>query len=471
MAKIVLVNPQIVTSNWNVPLGTKNSVVIRHALSYLSAALKKENHEVILLDLRFLKGWEDYEERLRKYQPDFVGVTGHTCEWLLSLESCERAKKANPNTITILGGIQATMFPEEAIKHDYIDYVMKGEGEASFPKFVANPSSFPKVFWGEPPNLDEIPFEDRELWPDYAERIKYPILQFGAELPVVDMLTKRGCPWQCKFCCGPGEQHLYTREINGKRVPYVRARSVSNVMEEMNQLMDKYNFRSIVFHDNEFLLDHKWMTEFCQAMHRYGFVAKGVKWWAALRADMMCRYPKIIEQMKEAGLDMASIGFESFSDRILKWMNKGTTAEINFKAAKLCKDLDIKIFANTILGLPWSDGKWHKEDDVATLEAIKKIKPYSWAYSYYTPIPNSYFYKWFKENNLILDDSMEALGRRRPYDYKVKGVDYIELGKLLEHYLIYTNPVYKRIPKLALKKIGLFDFAKKQYGRYLKDAQ
>jgi len=55
--------------------------------------------------------------------------------------------------------------------------------------------------------------------------------------------------------------------------------------------------------------------------------------------------------------------------------------------------------------MPYEDGKWYLEDDLVTLEAIKKIKPYQWSYSYFTPIPGSLFYKWFLNNGLILDNS------------------------------------------------------------------
>lgn len=461
MAKIVLVNPQIIYSGWKGVEKNRNTMLIRHALAYLSATLKKENHEVFLLDLRFLTGWKEYEEKLAEIKPDFVGCTTHTCEWFVALEACSRAKKINPSIISVLGGIQATMFAEDAIASGCVDFVCKGEGEISFPKLIQNPSSFPKIFWGEPPNLDEIPFEDRELWPNYREIINYPIGHFNAGLPIIDMHTKRGCPWQCKFCCGPGEKNMYTQNINGKRIPYVRARSVKNVMEEMNLLMERHNFKGMMIHDDEFLINYETTLEFCEAMHENGFVKRGVKWWAAARADMICRYPNVVREMRDAGLDMINIGFESFSDRILKWMNKGTTAEINFKAAKICKDLGLKIHANTILGLPWEDGKWHKEDDIATLKAIRIIKPYTWNHSYFDPIPGSYFHKWFRENNLILEKPLNELGKRDPGENGViKTVDYKKLKNVLDY---YPHPFYKRVSKLILKKLGLLDFIKSNW--------
>ena len=460
--KIALVNPQIITSSWSAGLRSTDDIVIRHGLAYLSASLKAAGYAVFLLDLRLLKNWGDYEEQIKKIDPDFLGVTMHTCEWNPALEACRRAKKINKDITTVAGGIQATMFAKEAAKNHFVDFVLMGEGEISFPKLIQNPKSFSKIFWGEPPDLDKIPFEDRELWPDYKERIQHQIIGFNISLPIIDMITKRGCPWQCKFCCGPGEQNLYTKKINGKRVPFIRARSVDNVMKEMQLLYQKYRYKGIIFHDDEFLIDPKWTEDFCQAMNDYGFVKKEIKWWAAVRADMICRFPELIKQMKEAGLDTVSIGFESFSDRMLKWMNKGTSAKINFEAAKIVKKLALKIYANTMFGLPYMDKKWYLADDIITLKAIKKIEPYNWAYSYFTPIPGSPFYDWFKKNDLILEDTPEVSGLRFANKAKIKGVDYQQLEKLINECSYHLNqPLLKRIARKTLKTIGLWNFAKK----------
>ena len=465
MAKIILVNPQIIASSWMAPLDKTDDIVIRHGLAYLSASLKKYNHQVILADLRLMKNFNEYEELLKKEGPDFMAVTIHTCEHLVALECFRRAKNINQNIITIAGGIQATMFPTEFIKSKLVDFVIRGEGEISLPKLLETPQNFPQIFYGESPDLDKIPFEDRELWPDYKIRIQQKILNFSGESPTIDMLTKRGCPWQCRFCCGPGEQNLYTKEIDGKRIPFIRARSVNNVMKEMKILYQKYRYKSIIFHDDEFLINPEWTDDFCHAMHNYGFAKKKIKWWAAVRADMICRFPKLIKQMKEAGLDTISIGFESFSNRMLKWMNKGTTAEMNFQAAKIAKKLGLKIYANTIFGLPYEDKKWYIEDDLITLQAIKRVKPHTWAYSYFTPIPGSPFYEWFKENNLILDkNNLELSGLRFPNKATIKDVNYQQLEKLIieDRYRV-TQPLHKRIIRKALKTIGLWGFVKKYY--------
>jgi len=430
MSRITLVNPQIAVSSWGAPFNTLDATSIRFALAYLSASLKKTGHEVKLIDLRVLKGWREYDALLKEQQPEFLGVTMHTCEFDLAIECCRRAKTLNPNIKTVVGGIHPTMYPQECLDTKVVDYAVKGEGEISFPKLVENPEAFSPSFRGETPDLDVLPFSDRELWQDYEKRIQYPVFQTFLP-PVIEMLTKRGCPWQCRFCCGPGEQNLYAVEKDGVSIPSIRTRSVRNVMEELAQLYRKYRFRSIIFHDDQFVLQPKWAEDFCSSMHEYGFAEKGIEWWAASRADVIVRHPELFKKMKEAGLSMLSVGFESFSSRMLKWINKGTTIEQNWEAARILKELGIQIFGNFMFGVPYSDGKWHPEDDVETAKAISQIKPEIVSASFFTPIPGSYLHDFCAKNSLVLSNATNKLGLRIPNENKIRTVDYEFLNHLL----------------------------------------
>jgi len=463
MAKITLVNPKLATVPWQTPLISEKpeTTLIRHGLAFLSAALKKYGHQVTLIDLRLLGGWDEYEKQLIKSAPDFIGVTMHTCEFNLAIECCRRAKKINPGYRTVVGGIHPTMFPQECRATGVVDFVLQGEGEISFPALCNTPEKFPPVFRGETPDLDALPFEDRALWPDYEKRIQHSL--FFLQPPLVDMLAHRGCPWQCRFCCGPGEQNLYTKQsTTGKRIPYIRGRSVPNVIKELKELHERYHFKSIVFHDDQFVINPKWAKEFCQAMIDAKFPEKGIKWWAAVRADVICKHPELIEEMKKAGLYVISIGFESFSDRMLKWLNKGTSAEINRSAAEICKKLGLKIYANFILGIPYQDGKWYPEDDIITLKAIRDIKPEIRSCSFFSAMPGSSFYQWCLENNLILDLDPTSSGTRFADQARIKGVDYKFLNNQINFYL---ESRFNYLLKRSLKQLGVYEYILPYYHR------
>ncbi len=451
MAKVALVNPHIITTSFAARLVNISSVSIRRSLALLSSCLKEKGHDVILLDLRMLKGWEDYKNRIIYERPDFLGVTSLTSDHELAIKCCEMAKEINQGIISVVGGIHPTMFPEQFVKTGVVNHVLRGEGEISFPKLVEGHPELPGVFWGETPDLDSIPFEDRNLWPDYEKRIRFS--WWNLPTPLIDILTHRGCPWQCNFCCGPGEQNLYTiPKENGSRVFKLRAKSVKRVMEELVQLYDRYHFRSIVFSDDEFLIRPNWVYEFCQAMKDYGFVKRGIRWWAAARADMICRHEWLVKEMKAAGLDMVSIGFESFSDRMLEWMNKGTTSQQNWEAARICKNLKLKIFGNFIFGMPYSDRKWYPEDDITTFKAIKKMNPEVCALSYFKPIPGSSLYDWCVENNLMENSSYASLATDSIG--MLKGVNYEFLEQLSNGLQSRFKGLYASFRRRIMQIIG-----------------
>jgi radical SAM superfamily enzyme YgiQ (UPF0313 family) len=443
VSTIALVNPQLVSSGWQRGFTpqTMDDALPRHSLLFLSAALKQAGQAVVLVDLRLLSGWEEYDDLLARELPDFVCVTAHTAEAEVALECCRRAKTVLPECTTVAGGIHFTMFPDLGEQGGIVDYVIRGEGELTLTKLLVNPTAFPRVSWGEPPDLDALPFEDRGLYPDYADRLGFSI--WDLPTPMVDMITGRGCPWQCRFCCGPGEQNLFTKPSardTGARAPHVRRRSVANVIAEMEELYDAYEFRSVVFHDDQFVVRPDWAEEFCEALHRSGFVERGTRWWAASRADIICRHPELIGDMRDAGLEVISIGFESFSDRMLQWMRKDTTRDENLRAAEICHDLGLTIFANVIFGTPYSDGRWYLEDDLASLEAIHEIRPKHFSPSFFSPIPGSWFYDWTVEKGLLVATSSSKTGDRRPNEAKIRGVDYARLSDLLDAYRQETTP-------------------------------
>ncbi|MCB2189973.1 MAG: B12-binding domain-containing radical SAM protein [Deltaproteobacteria bacterium] len=429
----MLVNPQQGSRGWGSgrdPLDL-DDLLPHHGLAHLAAVLKQQGHEVSLLDLRLMSGWEQARDEMEQAAPQVVGVTARTQDAGRAARCLAMASKTAPGALRLAGGIHYTMFPREALDAG-AHKVLRGEGEVSLPAIIANPDLFNDITWGEPPELDALPFALRELLPDYRRRLLYPV--WSLRPPIVDMLTGRGCPWGCRFCCGPGEKALYTRPSPrdpGKRIPYLRRRSVEHVMLELAELWQRYRFRSIIFHDDQFLIEPEWASRFCRAMHQAGYSRRGVSWWAACRADMICRHPGVIAEMRDAGLKVISIGFESFSDELLGWLGKGTTSAINRRAAAICQDLGLEVFANLILGIPREDGTWHREDDQISLQAIKEMAPNYFSHSFLSPIPGSWLYNWALEKELMLHQEHAQTGSRRPGRVLLRGVDYDELERML----------------------------------------
>ncbi len=431
MAKVLLVNPALAYCSWKADLSrpSPDSVFIRLGLAYLAGALKARGHETRLADLRTLSGWEEYAEIVKDFSPDYLGVSIHSVENAYAVEAAKIAKQVAPPVISVAGGIHPTMFPGECLQTGVFDYVIQGEGELSFPDLVENPSRFPDHFWGETPDLDLVPFPDREIWPDYRQRMHrepFGLEGFSFPLPMAEIINTRGCPYNCTFCCGPGEHQLYTRvNCNDKRIPYIRGRSVGSVIAEIETLMGKYGIKSAMFHDDQFIVSRRWVEEFVHELHKSGIVKSGFKWVTSSRADLICRNEDLVGRMAEAGLALLIIGFESFSPRILRWFNKGTKVDDNFRAAAICDRHGIKVWANYILGVRTDTG-WHKEDDLLTVAGALKVRPVHFSPALYTPVPGSELFGFYKDNGLIDSSlsSVEDMSDRGKMVMKVKGVGY-----------------------------------------------
>lgn len=438
MAKVLLVNPALAYSSWKADLTrpSPDSVFIRLGLAYLAGALRGRGHETRLADLRTLSGWEEYAEIVKDFRPEFLGVSIHSVEHSYAVKAAQIAKKAHPPITAVAGGIHPTMFPEACLETGAFDHVIQGEGEISFPELAENPSDFPAVFWGKTPDLDKVPFPDREIWLDYRKRMwcePFGLGRFSFPLPTAELINTRGCPYRCTFCCGPGEHQLYTRlKGDGSRIPYIRGRSVESVIVELEMLIRKYGVRSAMFHDDQFIVSRKWVEEFVDKLHSRGIVKSGFQWVTSSRADIICRNEDLLGRMARAGLAMLIVGFESFSPRILRWFNKGTRVDENFRAAEVCRKHGIRIWANYILGVRTDTG-WHPEDDILTVAGALKVQPIHLSPALYTPVPGSILFDYYKENGLIDASlsSVEDMSNRGKMAAKVKGIGYPFLESLM----------------------------------------
>lgn len=409
--KITLIFPGITDCGFGCNRGNEGTF-INHGLCLLSACLKRKGHTVELIDLRRLRGWDHFEELVRQKDLGVVGITMMSCDFEPAMKAAEIIKRAKPSAKIVVGGPHPSILPGEFENDNRVDFIHIGEGEISFPELITDLESGKKrerIVKGIQPNLDDIPFADRELF-DCPEEPFVPYL----EPPFVTVIAGRGCIYNCNYC-QPAERMIFGRGV--------RRRSVANVIAELKELQAKFKFNSMMIHDDCLTEDKDWVMSFAR---EYRKPPLGQPFVAQSRPDLICKNSEMVKELKKAGLLLFIVGFESGSNRILKFLRKGTTVEQNIEAAEICRRNKIKIWANYMLGLPTET----KEEQIETLEMLKKIKPYHSSPAYYTPHPGSDLFKYGTENNLhILKD--HGAYRRNVYEPKIKGVDYIFLEKIL----------------------------------------
>lgn len=390
---------------------------ISHGLAILSAVAKKAGHQVDLLDLRALRGWDHVRQELVARQPRVCGLTMMSVDFNPVMECVRLIDQVLPETTIVVGGPHPTLMLDEVLAEDRIDYIVTHEGEISFPRLLdaiaAGAPPADRVLVGEPPDLEALPYSDHDLfldeWRKWGYGLDSPEAPFVKELPppFVTIIAGRGCRYNCSFC-QPAERRIF-----GKKV---RRRSVAHVMGELEYLRDKYGFASFMFHDDTLTEDRDWVLAFCDAYQAAGFTQP---FFCQSRADIIVRHEDVVRRMVEVGLRGYFIGFESGSDRVLRLIRKGTTRELNLQAARICRQHGITIWANYMLGLPTET-----EDEIrATISMLKEIDPDYYSPAFYTPHPGSDLYDYCLEHDLSLITDHDSY-RRNPDEVKIKGHDY-----------------------------------------------
>ena len=391
-----------------------------HGLGLLRTILHQNGVMTDLASTRTVRGWEDVRPQLEGYRVLLMNVRSYT--YPIAVRAAEMFKELNPGGLVIVGGMHASVAPDQMVETRVFDKICTGPGEKLIVDLVKRPEQFPRVFEGKgAKSMSEWPRIDRTLWPKPASLpLKYkfgwplePGLGWGPR-PVATVMTSRVCPWQCAFC----NENSY--------IPNMGRRSVDQVIEELNDLDDRYGIRSVVIHDSMFFQNPRWLEEW---LEKYPRKANRVwPYWAAARADTVTEWPELFERLvKETNWSTVSIGFESGSDRVLRILNKQVTEAENAFTVDLVNRIGdeqaaagktpVKFWSNVMLAIPGE----RPEDAFKTLRLLKRMKRATPSIAFYAPYPGSAL-----GHQLIAEDKHLIRGdhERNPHDEKVEGVDY-----------------------------------------------
>lgn len=364
--KVCLINPPQ-PELWNPlaypPLG----------LLYVAAPAKAMGHDVEILNL-----CENSISDIPGIEFPYADVYGITCTTPLfpAVKALTQAlSRKFPESYIVLGGIHPTLFPNECLSDTDAHIIITGEGETAFAillEAINYGDSIEKIINAERIyNLDSLRFPARELMPD-------EIIQDTSGMHLIGfykrnnysttIMTTRGCPYSCAFCC---------------KTPHTaggRYRSPKNIVQEFKWLVERYNIHQFRIIDDMFTLDRPRLADIEREVRKENLE---IYLNTILRADSVDEETARI--MYDIGVRQASIGVESGSPEILKRINKRETIEEIENCIALCKKNNIKIRAFLIFGLPGE-----------TLETIEQTKafmrrnqPDSYTLSSFVPLPGS----------------------------------------------------------------------------------
>jgi radical SAM superfamily enzyme YgiQ (UPF0313 family) len=374
-------------------------------LACVGGALRAAGHEVRIVDAAVLPRRENgLAALLTGWRPQVVGISASTAVLAPALAVATTVKEHDPDVVTLLGGVHATLNPAEVVREGAVDVAVHGEGERTAVELLAALARrepldrIPGIAYrdGEKPrvnvmrapvaDLDELPFPAYDLLPmgSYSTPFSTPGM-------VTSMVTSRGCPYPCTFCDA--------FVVHGRKY---RAQSAERVVAEIRLLVREHGVREVLFKDSEFTLDRGRVERFCDLMIAGGL---RVSWTCSARVDRVDG--SLLRRMASAGCRVVQFGVESADPVVIGALKKGITAEKVLEAFRSARAAGIETVANLMVGAP---GETRDSID-ATRRLVREIRPDHLNVQVLVAYPGTELFRTLGGRLPVTD--AEARGRRR----------------------------------------------------------
>jgi len=371
-------------------------------LAYATGLLE-QRHDVKLVDAsaRGLSCPKIVEDVV-SFNPDILVVDSSYTSWRNDLEVVDEIKRAVPESYAVVVGPSTSVYGQSYMQNDSVDAVIEGEFDfplldlASVLEEGGKLEKISSLTWKDDgrirknPNRELTSSVDMDKLPWVSKVYKNHLVVHdyflsSALYPEIQIIAERGCPYLCTFCEWP---QIFTKHK-------YRSRGVDNVIGEMRWIRDNLpDVKEIVFEDDTFTIDRRWVNEFCDRLIKDHL---DFTWSAQIRADV--EY-ELLVKLRRAGCRLVIVGFESGSNAVLSAMKKGITVEQSRSFGRAAKRAGILIHGDFIIGMPGETKKTIEE----TWDLIEDIKPEILQVSVATPFPGTEFYKYVKSNGYLLKD-------------------------------------------------------------------
>jgi anaerobic magnesium-protoporphyrin IX monomethyl ester cyclase len=276
------------------------------------------------------------------------------------------------------------------------------------------------VFTGQRPlveNINEFEFPARDL---YDQESYHRYYRDNYDYTMTSMIASRGCPFCCDFCWRPDYGRFY------------RVRTPGNIVDEMEEIVYRYNYDRIWFADELFIASKKHVIQICDEIKRRKL---DVLWECLARADIVD--DQVAEAMRSSGCHKVIFGLEAGDDRTLKSMNKHLSVAQSVSAVKLMVKHGVKVGGFFILGYPGETN----ETMLNTIRLASRLPLDYFSMTVPYPLPGTGLYERVK-------DKMTAKEWEKPmhgYDHKLLFQHDYSIEKL-------KYGVWKAITQASLRK-------------------
>lgn len=364
----------------------------------LGAYLQQHGHHDQLLRARLDMDLPQICQKIQEIKPDLIGFSLTTRQWL-------RAKAIalgirHLGIPVIAGGLHPTFAPEQVLAAPGFDWVCLGEGEEALLELVEalqrgrSTDAIANIQGQGRGQGRGHGFGRPKLRPPFAplERLPWMERSLLDEWPgVVHIATQRGCPFPCTYCAARMYDELYSNQAQD----YGRRRSHDDVLAEIQTLHDAGRLNFVIFLDDTFTLNPRWVEEFCRRN------AEGLKIPFSLHARVETISEAMVGQLAAGGCRMITYGVESGSERLRREVLKRPVNNARFrKVFQWTKAAGIIVTANYMMGMPHET-----PDDLAqTLQLAEELESYDFGYFVFYPYPGTALFRECREKGYLPPD-------------------------------------------------------------------
>jgi len=432
------------------PLGAPLSLLC------LASPLMQAGFEVKLVDNLL---YPDYEEAILRETQDALclGISVLTGPHIgAAVRVSQAVKKLRPQIPIIFGGWHASLATEQTLREPFVDAVVRGQGELTLLELVLRIAtgaewdgvrglSFKQpdgsiVHEPERPvaNINDLPAPAYQL----ADPSVYAAVSGVRQLAYTSSV---GCPYQCNYCT---DMVFYKRRFNAYRV--------ERVVDELAELVPRYNIEHVPFFDSNFLVDRRRAVAIAT-----GIIASGVRfqWDFQTSTDFLALMSEEdVRLLAESGVHHIGFGTESASQEVLTMMNKRFQhVEQMVETARKTNLAGIHVVFNIILGYP-GETEAHRQETFRVMSDIaKEYSNVSFSPNVFTPYPGIPIWPQLKEMGVCEPQSLAewetlALGTNvLPW---LRGEELRRLRLSLEYFLL-NNQIRKAANKMPWAKRGV----------------
>lgn len=362
---------------------------------------------------------------------------------------CAEALKAhNPEAQVGIIGAHVTVLPTETLRDaPAIDFVCQGEFDyACLELAQGKPCDQVKGLSYRARDGSICRTPDRELLEDLDVLPSvFPVYQRDLTIqnyfvgyllhPYISFYTGRGCPARCSFC-------LWPQTISGHRYRAKSAGAVIREVEEGKALFPQV--REWFFDDDTFTAAPERAVEISRGLKRLG-----VTWSCNARANVDY---DTLRELRNNGLRLLVVGFESGNQEILNRARKGITLKRARQFMKDCHQLGIKVHGTFIIGLPIETRETIEE----TIRFAQELDPYTIQVSIAAPFQGTELYRqaeqngWINNNILVADSGIQT----STLSYPNLGIDDIEqaVERMYRRFYFRLKPIFRMVREMSTEK-------------------